>query len=200
MGPVIITTDRLNLRSWTLDDAPLLVELFEDEQVNRFINDGRPISLESAELFMTRYERMQHERGWCRWALELAEQPGRLAGFCGFGCTFAPEIELGWTLRSDLWGRGLATEAARAAITYGFETVGFARIVSAVSPENSRSAAVAERLGMHTDGHIDFEHHRLVRYAVDNPGPIPLPDPRYMRHCDGEPAGRTLAASDATGS
>lgn len=196
MGPADITTTRVRLRQWSAEDAPALAGLFDDPLVNRFINDGRPITIESAQHFCDRYARMRRERGWCRWALEVAAEPGLLAGFCGYGCTFAPEIELGWTLAPRWWGHGLATEAGRAALEYGFNTVGFARVVSAVDPDNHRSARVARRLGMQPDGTIEFEGHPLTRFAVENPGPLPPPDPRFVRDCTGEQAGRTLAAGD----
>ncbi len=196
MGPIIITSERLRLRTWSLADAPALVELFEHPDVNRFVNDGKPITLQQAERFIERYIRIQNERGWCRWAIEIAEEPDRLAGFCGVGCTFAPDIELGWTLGHDLWGHGYATEAARAALDYLFGVVGFAQIVSAIDPANERSAAVAGRLGMVPDGTLEHEGVLLTRYAIDNPLTNPPRDPRFVLTCDGEPSGSSLHAAD----
>lgn len=197
MGPVITKSARLKLRSWTPEDAPALVALLSDAEVSRFINAGKPATLEDATRFIERYMRIQSERGWCRWALELAEQPGALAGFCGVGCTFAPEIELGWTLRRDLWGRGLATEAARAALDYCFSAVGFTRIISAIDSENARSAAVAARLGMVRDGFLEHEGHRIERWAIGTPLETPPAQPGFVRSCEGEPSGSSLNASEA---
>jgi RimJ/RimL family protein N-acetyltransferase len=79
--------------------------------------------------------------------------PGELVGFCGLTVPmFLPEVlpavEVGWRLARGAWGRGLATEAARAALAFGFEEQGMAEIVAIVQPENVRSLRVAEKLGM----------------------------------------------------
>lgn len=196
MGPIIFDTERLNLRAWTLDDVPGIVELFEDPEVAEFVNDGEPASIDDATKFVRRYMRIQNERGWCRWALELKDDPGRVAGFCGVGCTFAPEIELGWTLRRDLWGRGLATEAARAAFEYCFEQVGFGRVISAIDSDNVRSVAVAERLGMRQDGTIEHEGAQLLRMVLSNPRGSVEPGPGFVTDCDGESRGSSLNSDD----
>jgi RimJ/RimL family protein N-acetyltransferase len=192
MGPTIITTERVNLRAWTLEDVAAVVDLFSHPDVARFINDGDPVTGEQALRFVTKYKRIQQERGWCRWALELADEPDVVAGFCGIGCTFAPEIELGWTLRRDLWGQGLATEAAAGALDYCFYTVGFKRIISAIDPANEPSIAVAKRLGMYQSGTIEHEVHELLRFAMDNPSASPASTPGLVPSCEGEPAGPSL--------
>lgn len=192
MGPTIISTERLNLRAWTLGDGPALTQLFSDPQVARFLNDGKPIDTHRAFDFVSKYIRTQEERGWCRWALELVDEPDVLAGFCGVGCTFAPEIELGWVLRRDLWGQGLATEAAAGALDYCFYSVGFKEIVSAIDPENTASIAVARRLGMHQMGTLDHKGEQLLRYAIFNPSAKPPTDSRLVANCEGEVSGPTL--------
>ncbi len=199
MGPVIIETQRLNLRGWTAEDVPAFVELFSHSDVNRFISRGRPVTPSEAATFVERSQRLQHERGWCRWAIEPKEAPGEIAGFCGVGCTFAPDAELGWTLRRDRWGHGFATEAARGALAYAFGVIGFTAMISAIDPTNARSRAVAERLGMRVVGEIDFEGSALLRYAIDNPLPVGECDPRYRRDCEGETPGSSLAPPEARG-
>jgi len=196
MGPIIIQTERLNLRAWTFDDAPAVVDLMSDPDVSHFLMHGRQITLTEADAFVVRYERLQRERGWCRWFLELAEDPGRLAGFCGIGCTFAPQIELGWTLRRDLWGRGLATEAARGAIRYLFEEAGFPEICSAVDPDNERSRNVARRLGMREDGTLTLQGQVSLRYVLENPSTPAHPAPGFVRDCEGEAAGSSLTPEE----
>ena len=195
MGPVVIETERLNLRGWTVEDVPGIVELFDHSEVNRFISDGKPITAEEALAFVERSQRLQRERGWCRWAIEPKDAAGQIAGFCGIGCTFAPLAELGWTLRRDRWGAGLATEAARAVLAYAFGVVGFPEMVSAVDPANERSKAVAERLGMRVVGELHHEGSLLLRYGIENPLPSKPCDPRYRRDCEGEPPGSSLVAS-----
>jgi RimJ/RimL family protein N-acetyltransferase len=192
VGPIVIETDRLHLRAWERSDAAAVVELFSHAEVARFINEGEPVTEEQALRFIDRYARIQRERGWCRWALELKREPGALAGFCGVGCTFAPEIELGWTLRRDLWGEGLATEAARGALDFCFGTVGFGRIVSAIDPENARSIAVARRLGMTAEGTLAIGETQLLRFVADNPLEKIPSDSRFVPDCEGETRGSSL--------
>jgi RimJ/RimL family protein N-acetyltransferase len=99
---------------------------------------------------------------------------------------------VGWWLRSDLWGQGLATEAARAAVAYCFEVVGFERLISAILPANERSIRVAEKVGFTLEG--EFHHAGLVhrRYALENPNPPTVHDPRFRRDCAGAPVGSVV--------
>ena len=104
----------------------------------------------------------EHGFGW--WAVDV---PGvaPFVGFVGlqepsFDAWFTPCVEVGWRLSREHWGHGYATEAARAALTHGFDVVGLDEIVSFTVPANVRSRAVMERLGMRYDG--EFEHPRLA--------------------------------------
>jgi ribosomal-protein-alanine N-acetyltransferase len=110
------------------------------------------------------------------WALEL---PGEQAfvGFAGLSpvdipAPFAPAVEVGWRLARPFWGRGLATEAATAAITFGFAHRNLEEIVSFTAVPNRRSRAVMEHLGMRRDPAEDFDHpqldkgHRLSRHVL----------------------------------
>lgn len=103
--------------------------------------------------------------GFGLWALELpGEAP--FIGFTGLNrveprMPFAPAVEVGWRLGSGYWGRGLATEAARAAVQAGFGVYELAEVVSFTTVGNARSRAVMERLGMRRDPAEDFEHPRL---------------------------------------
>lgn len=103
--------------------------------------------------------------GFGLWALELRES-GELIGFAGlavpgFEAHFTPAVEVGWRLARSAWGNGYATEAARAALDFGFEQVGLAEVVSFTTVGNERSRAVMERLGMSHDPADDFDHPRL---------------------------------------
>lgn len=198
MGPIIVSTERLHLREWTAPDAHAFDILGQDPLVLRFITGGRPLTEREIQEFIGRQIEAQQVRGWCRWALELrapsGDEPTGLVGFCGPGCTFAPDVELGWWLASALWNRGLATEAARAAADYCFGVVGFERLISAIAPFNHASRRVAEKIGFTLDG--EFEHHgeRTLRYALANPAPPAAPDPRFRRDCEGAPTTSVLSS------
>ena len=114
--------------------------------------------------------------GFGLWAVEVAGGPPFI-GFVGlavprFEAHFTPAVEVGWRLAREHWGRGYATEAARAALDYGFGTVGLEEVVSLTVPANTRSIAVMERLGMTRDPADDFDHprlpegHRLRRHVL----------------------------------
>lgn len=99
------------------------------------------------------------------WVLERRAD-GQFLGFAGLSrpsweAHFTPAVEVGWRLARDAWGHGYATEAARAALAYGFETVDLDEIVSYTVLANLRSRAVMERLGMMRDPADDFDHPRL---------------------------------------
>jgi len=103
--------------------------------------------------------------GFGLWALEV-RATGEFVGFTGldvpeFEAHFMPAVEIGWRLARSAWGQGYATEAARTALSFGFEEVGLVEIVSFTTPANRRSRAVMERLGMSHDPADDFDHPRL---------------------------------------
>jgi len=99
------------------------------------------------------------------------------AGFIGlaiprFESRFTPCVEIGWRLAAEFWGQGYATEGARAALAFGFESLQLAEILSFTVPENLRSRRVMEKLGMAHDPQNDFDHpllpagHRLSRHVL----------------------------------
>jgi ribosomal-protein-alanine N-acetyltransferase len=103
--------------------------------------------------------------GFGLWAVELGDG-GRFMGFTGlsvpgFAAPFTPAVEVGWRLARWAWGSGFATEAATAALDFGFSRAGLDEVVSFTSHENVRSQAVMRRLGMYRDPADDFEHPRI---------------------------------------
>ena len=105
------------------------------------------------------------EDGVGQWAVERRED-GAFIGFTGlalqaFEAPFTPAVEVGWRLAAAAWGHGYATEAARAALRFGFVTRSLEEIVSFTVPANVRSRAVMERIGMTRDPADDFDHPRL---------------------------------------
>jgi RimJ/RimL family protein N-acetyltransferase len=131
-----------------------------DPEVMRHLN--RTLTREESDAFVDRIERQFDEYGYGLWAVEV---PGvtPFAGYVGlmrhtFRAHFTPAVEIGWRLDKRFWGRGYATEAARAAVADGFRRAGLGEILSFTTPANVRSIAVMERLGMKRDLAGDFEH------------------------------------------
>jgi RimJ/RimL family protein N-acetyltransferase len=127
--------------------------------------------------------RLRDEHGLGYWAVELPGQAS-LIGAIGLSrirhLPFAPAIEIGWRLAHAYWGRGYATEAARAVLDDGFGRLGLAEIVAFTVPGNGASRRVMERLGMTHDSSDDFDHpsrpegdrfRRHVLYRLRRPSP-----------------------------
>jgi RimJ/RimL family protein N-acetyltransferase len=148
-----VQTERLLLRRWRATDAAPLAAINADPEVMRFIGRGTVLGRGLSDDLLMRFECEWRERGFGLWAVEERTAPGQLLGFCGLTVPmFLPEVlpavEVGWRLARTAWGRGVATEAARAALAFGFEEHGMREIVAIVNPDNVRSLRVAEKLGM----------------------------------------------------
>jgi RimJ/RimL family protein N-acetyltransferase len=147
-----LTTDRLRLRTWRPDDLDDLAEVFADPRVWWFPL-RRGFTWDETDAFLGRQMLEWEEQGWGNWAVE---HDGDLIGYTGFGLpTFLPEVmpvpEIGWRLHPSHWRRGLATEAAGAALEHGFKALGFSEVVSIYEPENVASGRVMQRIGMSLD-------------------------------------------------
>lgn len=147
-GNYFLKSERLGFRCWSKEDLPLARELWGDIEVTRFF--GGPFS-EGA--ICERFElqiRNQAELGFQYWPIfDLTS--GEFAGCCGLR-PYRPEEtihELGFHLRPKFWGRGLAIEAARAAIPFAFETIGAKSLSAGHHPGNANSKKVLEKLGFH---------------------------------------------------
>jgi RimJ/RimL family protein N-acetyltransferase len=119
-----------------------------------------------SDAFVARAEAHFEERGFGLWAVEVRDG-GTFAGFVGlstprFDAHFQPSVEIGWRLGPEHWGRGYATEGARAALAFGFEVLRLEGIVSFTVPANVRSRRVMEKIGMTYDPADDFDHPLLA--------------------------------------
>jgi RimJ/RimL family protein N-acetyltransferase len=134
------------------------------------------LSREESDARIDSIEAHFREHGFGAWAVE-APGVAPFIGFLGltipqFTAPFSPCVEIGWRLATDFWGRGYATEGARAAVQFGFEQLGLAEIVSFTVPANVRSRRVMEKLGMTHDPAGDFDHpllpagHPLSRHVL----------------------------------
>jgi RimJ/RimL family protein N-acetyltransferase len=155
-----LTTERLLLRRWLERDRAPFAAMNADGAVMEHV----PATLSRAEsnAMIARAETCFERRGYGLWAIEIpGEAP--FIGFTGLSpvaapMPFAPAVEIGWRLARRFWGRGLASEAAAAALEFGFSARGLQEIVSFTAVGNRRSRAVMERLGMRRESREDFDH------------------------------------------
>jgi RimJ/RimL family protein N-acetyltransferase len=176
MGAAELPTERLLLRQWRDADLDPWAAMNADPLVREFF-PGLLTGAEAAAS-MARFRAAIEDRGWGLWAVEVVGS-GEFVGFTGLDplTDDVPErgVEVGWRLRRSAWGRGYATEAARAALRYGFGTLGLDEIVSIAAEGNTRSRAVMRRLGMTHDPADDFDDpdmpeplRRCVLYRLRN--------------------------------
>lgn len=157
-----LRTSRLVLRGWRPEDLEPFAALNADPRVMQHF--PAPLTRDQSDAFVRERIAPQFaDRGFGLWALEV---PGKahFIGFTGllvqtFEAHFTPCVEVGWRVAFEHWGHGYATEAARAAVTFGFEEADLDEIVSFTAPANRRSIRVMERLGMTPAG--EFDHPRL---------------------------------------
>ncbi len=155
-----IRTERLLLRRWRPEDLAPFAVMNTDPRVTEFL--PTPLTREQSDALVARVEAHFEERGFGLWAVEI---PGvaPFAGYVGlstpaFETAFTPCVEVGWRLGAEHWGRGYATEGARAALAHGFEVVGLPEILSWTVPANIRSRHIMEKIGMTRDPADDFDH------------------------------------------
>ncbi len=158
-GPEL-KTNRLKLRRWKRND----LEPFAALNADPVVMEHMPSVLTSREtaLWMARIELGFEEYGFGLWAMEHGDT-GDFIGFTGLAVPrieahFTPAVEVGWRLAREHWGNGYATEAAAAALGFGFSESRLDEIVSFTVPANTRSMKVMERIGMTHDPEDDFEH------------------------------------------
>lgn len=169
-----LRTPRLLLRPWRESDLVPFAALNVDPRVLEHLPG--PLSRAESDALVARIGDHFARHGFGVWALEA---PG-VAPFVGmaglsvpsFEALFTPCVEVAWRLDAAHWGQGYATEAARAALRFGFERAGLREIVSFTVPANLRSRRVMERIGLTYDPTADFDHprlpegHRLRRHVL----------------------------------
>jgi RimJ/RimL family protein N-acetyltransferase len=169
-----LETERLILRRWREEDRKPFAAMNRDVRVMEFF--PALLTEEESNTGVGRIEAHFDRHGFGLWAVEVRDC-GRLAGFIGmsiprFEAVFMPCVEVGWRLAAEFWGRGMATEGARAAVRSGFEDLGLEELVSFTSVGNIKSRRVMEKLGMRHNAAEDFDHphiaagHPLLRHVL----------------------------------
>lgn len=153
----MILTDRLTLRSWRDTDGDAFAALNADPEVMEDL--GGPLARAESDAKFARYVTAFEQHGFCRWALE--DLNGQFLGYTGImpsrhGHPLGPHTDIGWRLLRSAWGRGYATEAARASLRDGFERGRLKEVLAHTSADNMRSQAVIRRLNMQRAPSFDY--------------------------------------------
>jgi [ribosomal protein S5]-alanine N-acetyltransferase len=171
---IIAETERLLLRHFHVGDAAAMNCVFCDAEVMRF-GRGAQTSEWVKEWLLGCLEKYHQTWGFGHWAV-VEKASHETLGLCGLAqypdIDGQTEIEIGYRLARPYWGKGYATEAAKAVRDYGFNTLGFDRLVSIIDPRNVASNGVAEKLGMQYEKDIMFKDytHADRLYTMTRPG------------------------------
>jgi [ribosomal protein S5]-alanine N-acetyltransferase len=150
----VLETERLILRPISNDDLAATHRVFDDPAVRRYLWDDRPVSLEATASVVQASARDFSERGVGLFGVRLrgAEE---LVGLCGLRWEDGiGDMEIIYCLLPELWGRGLATEAAEACLRFAFEEVRLERVMAGADEPNAASLRIIEKLGMRFVGRI----------------------------------------------
>jgi RimJ/RimL family protein N-acetyltransferase len=164
-----LETERLIIRGWEPADRPAFAALTQDPEIMEFVHGGVPFTQEEIEAMLARQAKQLADHDVCMGAL-VEKATNRVVGVTGvqpLGTT--GEMEIGWWLARDVWGRGYATEAGGAAMRHVLDTLGRPLVYAIIDPANERSKAVVARLGFHYDSRVTGAQlgHRLPDIVVD---------------------------------
>jgi len=161
----IIKAERLVLRTWKDKDIDPFADMNADPRVREFFPSLR--TREECEADIRKVRETYERDGFCMFAAELVAT-GEFIGFIGLQkmdfiipSIGQPTVEIGWRLAYKHWGKGLATEGARATVRYGFEELRLNEIVAITVPANLRSRRVMEKIGMKHHPELNFDHPRI---------------------------------------
>jgi 3-dehydroquinate dehydratase/shikimate dehydrogenase len=163
-----LQTDRLLLRPWKESDLEPFAAMNADPTVMECFPST--LARQQNDALAERQQAFIEERGWGLWAVSVLGGADFI-GFIGLiywdkeslPTHFTPATEVGWRLAAEHWGKGYATEGARAALAFAFEQLELDEVVSMTAKKNTRSIAVMQRLGMHHDPKDDFSHPKLPK-------------------------------------
>ena len=153
----LIETERLLLREITLDDNEVLFKLHANPEVQKYT--GEPVVTSLKEIEKAIASRIDHynKYGYGRWATILKSE-NKCIGWAGLA--YLPEfdeIDLGYRFLPEYWGLGIATEATRAILNYGFEVLQLKKIVAIAMKEHKASIRVMEKVGMEFYKYAPYE-------------------------------------------
>lgn len=164
---VILETDRLLLREFIVADVPAFFRMISDPQVIRYTGDWANTLEEARRGLEERVFEDYRRHGYGRWAV-VYKPVGKVIGFAGLKyLDDVSEVDLGYRFFPEYWGLGLATEASRAVLAYGFETLQLSRIVGIALVENQASIRVLEKVGFRFEKFTSYQGYEVAWYGLE---------------------------------
>jgi RimJ/RimL family protein N-acetyltransferase len=182
MDPLPLTTPRLSIRLLRPDDADALYRIYGDPEAMRYIGStGKARTRDQTGKSVAGFIADREKHGFGLWATDLRTS-GEMIGMCGLIPVegTGPDVEVVYVLERPAWGRGYATEMARACLDAGFAAFGLERIIALAYPANGPSIRVMQKAGMHPAGTMHAHGHDLLCYealADEGPGGRPSRSP-----------------------
>ncbi|HYE15744.1 MAG TPA: GNAT family N-acetyltransferase [Pyrinomonadaceae bacterium] len=162
-----VETERLLMRLHEPGDADGHLGVTGDPEFRAHFPETYRPTRDKVLFALGRFVEHWHQFGYGVWCLELKGEAGVL-GYCGLRrLPQTEEVELLYGIRRAYWGRGLATEAARAALRFGFEEKGFARVMAVTTPANRPSRRVLEKCGMRYERDAVYFDMLCAYYAIE---------------------------------
>lgn len=164
-----LRTARLTLRPLLESDAKVLHRIYQSEGVLRYFPNPIPPSFDKLQKFIEGQLKHWKQHGYGNWGI-LPEGSDKIIGWVGL--QYLPELdetEVGFLLDRPFWGKGFATETARASIHFGFEQLKLDHIIALVHPENQASIRVIEKCGMEYQNILPLWGMHLNRYRTMRP-------------------------------
>jgi ribosomal-protein-alanine N-acetyltransferase len=179
MSDAEIVTPRLRLRRWMPEDRAPFAALNADPRVMEHF--PKCLDRTESDAMVDRIEAHFARHGFGPWAVEVKDG-APFIGYIGlavprFDAHFMPAVEIGWRLAFHAWGKGYATEGARAVLTFARDELRLSEIVSYTAPSNRRSIRVMENIGLQRNERDDFDHplvpegHPLRRHVLYRTAP-----------------------------
>ncbi len=166
-GASIVETERLWLRVFSPDDLEDLARIFSKPEVMKYLGlEGKPVSKEETETALLSMIKHWERHGYGRWAV-VDKESGSLIGYAGLR-NHEDTAELVYLFDEPYWGKGLATEVARACLEFGFELHGLETIIAFAKPLNASSRRVLEKIGMQFVGETTVYGIFVVQYSLSH--------------------------------
>lgn len=164
---LMLKIDGLAMRPILVSDLDALVGIWADPEVTRFLpSRGVPISGERTEKALTSFLEHWEKRGYGVWAI-VSTSSSEMIGYCGLRyLDELGEVEVFYGLAKAYWGRGIATQAVKAAISYGFNVANLDRIIALTLPENQASRRVMEKAGLHYEKQVHIFNLDALYYSI----------------------------------